>query len=381
MLTAKGCAGRRERLWKALPAACDVLIVGDPSHMIYFAGYAPSPFVFRTVESSAVLVLEPGRATLVADDMVGPFVEGSFVDERVAPVWYDGRHSAPYRRGQLVQSALGRLASMPGRRIGVEAAAVPAGVVEGLRAARPGLEIVDFSPLIRPLRRAKDPDEVDVMRMSIRAGEAAMDAALREVKPGMTELDVYLIVQNAAIQELGEPAIIYGDFVSGPRCEIERGGAPTSRPIGRGDLVLIDFSVIVSGYRGDFANTFAVGGGPTEGQRALFEACAGALSAGQSRLKPGTPARDVDAAVRGHFAAIGLAGYFPTHSGHGIGLGHPEPPYFVAESSDIIQAGDVVTVEPGLYQEGVGGMRYERNYLITDNGYEILSRHEIRIEQ
>ena len=102
MLTAEGCAARRERLWEALPSACDVLIVGDPSHLIYFAGYVPSPFVFRTVESGALLLLEPGRATLVADDMLGPFLEQAFVDERVAPTWYDGQHSAPYRRGQLV---------------------------------------------------------------------------------------------------------------------------------------------------------------------------------------------------------------------------------------------------------------------------------------
>ena len=116
MLTAEGCAARRERLWEALPAPCDVLIVGDPSHLTYFAGYAPSPFVFRTVESGALLLLEPGRATLVADDMLGPFLERAFVDERVAPVWYDGQHSAPYRRGQLVESTLRRLANMPGQR-------------------------------------------------------------------------------------------------------------------------------------------------------------------------------------------------------------------------------------------------------------------------
>ena len=75
MLTAEGCAARRERLWGALPAPCDLLIVGDPSHLTYFAGYAPSPFVFRTVESGALLLLEPGRATLVADDMLGPFLD------------------------------------------------------------------------------------------------------------------------------------------------------------------------------------------------------------------------------------------------------------------------------------------------------------------
>ncbi len=62
MLTAEGCAARRERLWKALPSECDALVIGDPSHLIYFANYVPSPFVFRTVESGALLLLEPGRA-------------------------------------------------------------------------------------------------------------------------------------------------------------------------------------------------------------------------------------------------------------------------------------------------------------------------------
>ena len=381
MLTAEGCAARRERLWGALPSPCDVLVVGDPSHLMYFAGYSASPFVFRTVESGALLLLEPDRATLVADSMLGPFVEKAFVDERVAPVWYDGQHSAPYRRGRLVESTLGRLATMPGRRVGVELAAVPSGVVEGLRSARPQLEIVDIGPLIRPLRRAKHADEVELLRRSMRAGEAGLAAALEKVRPGMTELDVYLIVQNAAMTELGEPAIVYGDFASGPRLATEKGGSPTPRKIERGDLLLMDFSVIVSGYRGDFTNTFAVGGGPTKDQNELFEACVGALHAGEAALKPGTAARDVDAAVGGHFRTLGLDQYFPTHSGHGLGLGHPDPPYFVPESSDTLQVGDVVALEPGLYVEGIGGMRYERNYLVTAAGFETLSNHEIRIRQ
>ena len=139
--------------------------------------------------------------------------------------------------------------------------------------------------------------------------------------------------------------------------------------------------MVVDGYRGDFTNTFAVGGGPTPRQQELFEACVGALRAGEARLKPGTPAREVDAAVRGHFAALELDHAFTSHSGHGIGLGHPEPPYFVPESDEILLAGDVVALEPGLYIEGAGGMRYERNYLITADGFETLSNHELRIEQ
>ena len=381
MLTAQGCAARRERLWRALPAECDLLIVGDPSHLIYFAAFVPSPFVFRSVESGALLILEPGRATLVADDMLGPFLDHAFADQVVAPSWYDGIHSAVHRRRRLVESTLDRLATMPGKRVGVELASVPAGVVEGLRSVRRGLEVIDLAPVIRPLRRAKDPDEIDVLLRSMRAGEDGQAAALEQIKPGMTEMDAYRIVQNAAMIELGEPAIVYGDFASGPRCEVEKGGSPTSRRIERGDLLLLDFSVVVSGYRGDFTNTFAVGGGPTPRQQELFAACLGALSAGEASLKPGVAARNVDAAVRGHFESLKLAHAFTSHSGHGLGLGHPEPPYFVPKSDDTLAIGDVVALEPGLYIPGAGGMRYERNYLITPDGYQTLSHHQLRITQ
>ncbi|HMB07547.1 MAG TPA: Xaa-Pro peptidase family protein [Isosphaeraceae bacterium] len=380
MLTHEGCAARRARLWQVLPAPCDVLILGDPKHLIYFANYAPSPFVWRSVDATALLLLEPDRATVVADNLVQPFFDRAQVDEVVAPIWYEMKRSAPHRQGAPVRSALDRLAGRSTRRIGVEMATVPAGLVEGLRASSPGLEIVDLDPIIRPLRRAKDPDELDVIRRAIRAGEAGHAAALSQVVPGMTELDAYLIVQEAAIRAAGEPVLVYGDFASGSRTERERGGPPTSRPIERGDLLILDFSIIVNGYRGDFTNTLAVGNAPTPRQRALFEACVAALAAGEAELRPGNPARAVDAAVRGHFAALGLADAFPTHSGHGLGLGHPEPPYFVPESDDTIQAGDVVALEPGLYIEGVGGMRFERNYLITPDGFETLSRHRSTLD-
>jgi Xaa-Pro aminopeptidase len=192
---------------------------------------------------------------------------------------------------------------------------------------------------------------------------------------------VWLLVNQAASLALGEQVSIYGDFASGPRCAEEKGGPPTSRTIQKGDLLLLDFSVIVGGYRGDFTNTFAVGGRPTDRQRELCEACLGAMRAGEARLKPGTPSREVDTAVRGHFASLGLDHAFTSHSGHGLGLGHPEPPYFVPNSTDTLVAGDVVALEPGLYIVGEGGMRFERNYLITSDGFETLSHHELRLEQ
>jgi Xaa-Pro aminopeptidase len=380
MLTAQGCATRRERLRAAVPTGCDFLLVGSPEHLIYLADFAPSPFVFRTAEWGALLLIEPDRATLIADDMLGPFAASAHVDERFTPTWYDGDHSAPERRGLLVRSALQRLASVPGRRVGVELASVPSGVVEGLRAARPDLEVLLITPVFRPLRRSKDRDEIEALNRSMRAGEAAHAVALARVEPGMSELEVYNLVAAVANTAAGLRTLVYGDFASGPRTATDKGGPPTARRVEAGDLMLIDFSVVIDGYRGDFTNTFAVAGAPTDAQRRLFDACVAALEAGESKLRPGTPAREVDAAVRAAFAARDLESAFPHHSGHGIGLGHPEPPYFVRDSSDTVRLGDVVTLEPGLYVEGVGGMRYERNYLITSDGFELLSHHQIRIQ-
>jgi Xaa-Pro dipeptidase len=383
MLTAEGCKARRDRLFAALlPYHCEVLIIGDPASLVYLANYVPSPFEFRTVESSALLLLEPGRATLIGDNLLQPFLDKAHVDEAFAPTWYDGNRPTLPRRTRVVDNALGRLASIPASRIGIESGAVPSGVVQGFAHLNHSeVTFLAIDKKIRQMRRSKDPDEVEVLKQAMKAGEAAHAAALKEIKPGMTELDAYLVVQNAAMKELGERVIVYGDFASGPRTATDKGGPPTSRVIEPGDLLLLDFSVVLDGYRTDFTNTFAVGAGPTPEQRKLFDACVGAMKAGESKLKAGTPTVEADTAVRDHFRALGLLDHFPHHTGHGIGLGHPEPPYFVPQTDEILVAGDVVTLEPGLYIEGVGGIRIERNYLITDGGFETLSNHEIRIDQ
>src|SRR5208282_4238792 len=138
------------------------------------------------------------------------------------------------------------------------------------------------------------------------------------------------------------------------------GGLACTPGARRGDLFLLDFSVVVDGYRADFTNTFVVGDEPTPRQFELYEICMEALAAGEALLCPDVPAAQVDAVVR-HFAANGLDGHFPSHTGHGPGLGHPEPPYLVPESIDTLQAHDMVALEPGLFLPGVGGMRFKRD--------------------
>jgi Xaa-Pro aminopeptidase len=372
MLTLEGCLARRRRLWNAVTDDVQAMVVTSPESLIYLANYSPSPFVFNTVESAVALILYRDRAVLLGDNLLRTFLDRSFADEVIALEWYTGKKSAPPRRQRLADAIRQHVPARLGHRVGVESLG-PGSMDSGTD------RTFILDSVIRQLRRTKDKDEVVLIRKSARAGEAAHAASMANVAVGMTELDAYQIVQQAATRECGEQVLVYGDFPSGPRCATDRGGPPTCRKIERGDLLMLDFSVVVHGYRTDFTNTFVVDGEPSPRQVELYQICMGALEAGESLLRPGKPTSQIDAAVRGHFRSYGLEAYFPSHTGHGLGLGHPEPPYLVPESEEILQAGDVIALEPGLYLPGIGGMRFERNYLITNEGHELLTRHRLSI--
>lgn len=379
MLTALGCRSRRRRLFESLPLRCDVVVLSQPESVNYLTGFFPSPFEFRRNESGAILILTPDRAILVADNLLRQDLDQAHVDEAHGPVWYEGRRSAPHRATLLVESALARIPRGRDLQYAFESASVPAGLLEALLDTQHDLPWIDLQDRVRQQRRVKDADELVLIRRAIAATDAGMAAAMQHAAPGMTEFEVFRLVQDAAMISAGEAVQVYGDFVSGPRCE-QRGGPPSHRRIEPGDLLLLDFSVVVRGYRGDVANTFQVGGGPPSPRVVeLYEACLGAVAAGEAYLRPGVPAREVDAATRGVLARYGLASHSPSHMGHGLGLGHPEPPYIVPESTDTLQAGEVVTLEPGVYIPGVAGMRFERNYLITPDGFETLSSHPLAL--
>ncbi len=144
-------------------------------------------------------------------------------------------------------------------------------------------------------------------------------------------------------------------------------------------MLILDYSVVIAGYRSDFTNTLVVGKEPSADQRRLYDLCCQAMAAGEKELRAGQSCLTVYGAVRGVFDRAGMAQHFPHHAGHGLGLTHPEAPYFVRGADETLLAGDVVTLEPGLYVDGVGGIRIEHNYLVTDKGYERLSNHVIAL--
>jgi Xaa-Pro aminopeptidase len=303
-------------------------------------------------------------------------------DRQVIETWYDHKHSASNRDHALI-SALRQVATgLAGRPGLVEAESLPVSAWEVLPArdvrnypaAENGLSL---GTQIRALRRQKEPDELTLMRQCMRATDAGHARAWDVVRTGISEMDVFREVQAAALAMAARPGLLYGDFRATTTKMPNLGGLPTAYRLRLGDLFILDFSVVLNGYRSDFTNTIAVGV-PTMKQQETFQICVAALRAGESVLRAGTRAADVYAAVSGAFTDAGRAP-LPHHAGHGIGLAHPEPPIFVPESEDVLMAGDVVTLEPGSYETGVGGMRFEHNYLITETGAERLSNHRISL--
>lgn len=364
MLTAEGCRQRRQRFWQQLdpPPDSDFLVLADPIHLVYLANFYVDPFSLGAGFRGYLIVRKDGHAKLIHDDRLPKSVEAAHVEERRVVVWYDGQSPATGPR-QLAPLAM-------------------------VNPQGSGLRIHDrvgdpYAPTVihtlAEMRRRKDPDELAVMRRCMQASDVGHAWARTNVKPGMTELDVYCGVNTACIEAAEHAVIVYGDFAVSPGPE-RRGGPPTSRVLKLGDMLIIDYSVVIEGYRSDFTNTLVVGAEPTPDQRRLYDLCVSAMAAGAKELRADSACLTVYQAVRDVFEKAGMAEYFPHHAGHGLGLSHPEAPYIVRQATETLLAGDVVTLEPGLYVPGIGGIRIEHNYLITEQGFERLSNHTISLK-
>lgn len=383
MLTEAGCKSRRERLFSKLPADVEWVLVADPRHVMYLANFWVQPISFSNGERAALLVERDGKATLLGDNFaLRSAATEPFVDEEIVTPWYDHKHSTTNRDHALLAAVRQVSDRLTGRKGLVEGESFPAGGI-GLAGDHAIADVsggeLDLGNTLRHLRRQKDADEVAQMNLCMRACEAGHAWARENVKPGMTDMEVYLGVSQTAMAAAGRPAIVYGDFRKCSPTAWKQGGLPVGESLNEGDTFVLDYTVMLDGYRSDFTNAIAIGE-VSEQLRANFATCQAAMAAGEDTLAAGVACKDVYAAVKGQFNDAGIGESFHHHAGHGLGLGHPEWPTLVPESTDTLLAGDVVTLEPGSYVEGVGGMRIEHNYLITNDGYERLSNHIISLD-
>ena len=384
MLTKEGCLTRRARLWNVVPKDVEWLLIADPRHVKYLANFWIPPFSFSGGERALLLLERDGKATLLGDNFaLKSSMCEAFVDAEVVEKWYDHQHSVT-NRDHILFRAVSQIASKLKGRIGaVESEWLPVGALDAIGDGDIRLSNISLGTELRTLRRSKEPDEIALLEECMRATDVGQAWARANIKPGMTELDVYRGVQSASLEAAGRVGLIYGDFRVTNGTSPKAGGLPTQHKLQDGELFILDYSLVLEGYRSDFTNVIAVGT-PSAEQREVFAVCQRAMAAAEKTLKAGARAADVFAAASAQYvpSSFVVRGYdhLTHHAGHGIGLAHPEAPILVPQSEDVLVAGDVLTLEPGLYVEGVGGVRIEHNYLITETGYRRLSNHTIALD-
>jgi Xaa-Pro aminopeptidase len=357
-------AGRLPALRAALAAVdppCPALLVTHLTNIRYLAGFSGS--------AGLLLVRAAGGAVLVTD---GRYEEQAAVEVAAASADVEvavGRTLAEQR--DLLQAAADGAAA-----VGLEADHVSwADQRRYAEAWFPGASVVPTSGLVEGLRTTKDVGEV----ARVEAACAIADAALADVVPslasGPTEAELARAL-DARIRDLGADDISFETIVaSGPN-----GSRPHHRPgrrrIAEGDLVVVDFGALVDGYHSDMTRTLAVGGPAalTEEQRRMVAVVAEAQAAGVDAVRPGVDASVVDAACREVIAAAGWGDAFVHGTGHGVGLDIHEDPRVAATADGRLAPGHVVTVEPGVYLPGLGGVRIEDTVVVTTEGCRTLTR-------
>jgi Xaa-Pro aminopeptidase len=340
-------AARVRALREALAeTGADAFLATHPASVRYLSGFSsPDDGRVLVTDDEAWLVTD-GRYTVQAE-------QESWLPFHVTREWIEW----------VAESA-------QGARIAVEADHLTLAQHDALCAA--GAQTVSTSALVARARAVKDAEEQALIREAARITDAAYAAVTDSVlRPGVRELDVALALERA-MREAGAEGIAFEIIVaSGPRSAMPHGVAST-RVIESGDLVTMDFGARVSGYHADMTRAVAVG--PISDRlRELFDAVLAAQEAAVAAIRPGLSGIAADAIARDRLEAAGLASYFAHSLGHGVGLEIHEGPRLSAKSQDVLAPNMTVTVEPGVYVPGVGGVRIEDLVLVTDDAHEVLS--------
>jgi Xaa-Pro aminopeptidase len=239
------------------------------------------------------------------------------------------------------------------------------------KAAGGNLKWLAVDGLVENLRAVKDASEIERMREAAILGSEVMDEAIRLIRPGVTELDIaseigYRMRRKGASGESFEAIV-----ASGPRSALPH-ARPTARRIGKNELVVLDLGAILRHYCSDLTRTVHVGKASTR-VRQWYHAVLDAQTAARDALRSGVTCGAIDAAARNVLQRKGLGRYFVHSTGHGVGLEIHEDPRIARDQKKVLESGNVVTLEPGVYVEGIGGIRIEDDALVTPRGTEILT--------
>ncbi len=228
-------------------------------------------------------------------------------------------------------------------------------------------KLVDLSGVLSAMRRKKTPPEIELIKEASEIASIAFLELLPDIRAGRSERDIATQLEFLLRLHGGDMIGPTGVMVSSGERTVSPHAYPTTRLLREGDLVMIDFGARYAGYLCDITRMISIGS-PNDSVKDVYSIVAWAATEAASRIKPGVSAQKVDAGARHVLRSAGLEAFFSHGTGHGIGLSIHEPPAINASSGQKLAEGDVVTIEPGFYRHGWGGIRIEDDYLVTDSG-------------
>lgn len=325
----------------------NALLVTAPANVRYLSG-------FTSPEDGAVVITGERAALLTDGRYTAQAAEESRLEVVVTPNWEE-------RLGEMVGD----------RRLAVESEHLSLQRFRRI-AEQLGTEPMATEAFLASFRLVKNAQEIAKLREAARITDEAFENTVPMLRPGVREIEVALeLERHMRMAGSGGPGF-HIIVASGVRSAMPHGVAST-KTIEAGDLVTLDFGAVYEGYHADMTRAVAVGEIDPELRR-LFDAVLEAQEAALAAVAPGRSGREVDAVARDLLAEHDLADAFAHSLGHGTGLEIHEGPRLSTRSDDLLAPGMSVTVEPGVYLPGFGGVRIEDLAIVTETGHEVLSK-------
>jgi Xaa-Pro aminopeptidase len=329
----------------------DALLITGSANVRYLSGYTGSNGLIVATPRSAIFFTDP-RYTIQASQEVSC---------RMKVV----------ARGALLPAAAAALKRVKARRVGFEKAHLSYEQHALLADRLPGVRLVPIGPAIERQRMVKSEEEIARIRRSVETNSKAFDRALKVIRPGATEVDIAAEIEYH-MRRLGAEKPAFETIVaSGDRSALPH-ARPTSKKLGSSELTLIDMGATEEGYASDMTRMLYLGAPPSKIRR-MYNAVLEAQLAAIDAVRPNVTAERVDRAARAVLEQHGLDRTFTHSTGHGLGLEIHEAPRLGKRDKTRLEAGMAITIEPGAYVEGFGGVRIEDTVVVTGAGCEILT--------
>jgi Xaa-Pro aminopeptidase len=352
---------RRDKLRKAFKkAGVEALLVTVFANVTYLTGFTGDDSYVLVRRDGETVVSDPRYTTQLGDECPG-------LDLDIRPP------------GKSIFQATVRLLRRAGiSQLGVEADSMTVGFHDRLAEKLPKLQVVPVSGAVEKLRQIKDKDEVALLRRAVWQAEKAFAVLRSTLRPEKTEKEAADELEHQ-MRVFGAKGAGFATLVAvGPRAALPH-AQPTKQRIGEDDFVLVDWGANEGLYASDLTRVLVTGKISPKFER-IYRVVLEAQTRAIAAIRPGAVAQDVDAVARRIIAKAGFGRRFRHGLGHGLGLAVHEAPRLAIKSQTVLRPGMVVTVEPGIYLPGWGGVRIEDDVLVTRTGHEVLTSLPKRLE-